>query len=614
LPEMKIQRFGSKCEDCDDAKSVAKSGDKDASSFDFFQMGSQQLPEVTTVRQVGEVVADHPAAALDNATASGESAQVGIVAAATPMLSEEPAQVGFVAAAQPPPALSVLPPLPFLPDDVTGAHIHVAASIATQELSDSSKQDTEVGIVASPVSVMPSVSASQVGVAISEQKLKAAPEEQDEAWSNFTAAEALHSRNRDAGSLGTDAATEPVPVSAEVSKETVASASNGVVHPQVVDERMPPLSKLALQATTAKPAVFETSDAGFMARHSMLFFWMLAIAFALLIGGVCFACLGAGFLASFVWQRRLVTGKTSTRSQVEDLQVCCAKEVSRRVPSSGGYDCTFSKPISSCMLLRLEARVEGPAAGGVALTAPLTGQACVLYSVAVSRQLHDGIHPAPVAFASGSMDFVISLTDSPSTRINLHAEEVSLFDMKQGRHTQRKSFAAAPDKWQDFILTHRAGTEWQTSSQMRLDSSPLEFQECALHCGTLATFVGELSRGADGTLSLRPLQVDSLDVQPQCRSSGLSERWRTSWECGVEANNIASEPQLPSQPSKLESFDKVMASDDRRLFEGSSSLCSISSSLCRLPGKFGGGRSLIGMCRGGKRAEKGPGVLETHSL
>jgi len=283
------------------------------------------------------------------------------------------------------------------------------------------------------------------------------------------------------------------------------------------------------------------------------------------------------------------------RSQVEDLKICRAKEVERRLPCSGGYDCAFSKPLSTCQLVRLEARIEGPAVGNVPLTTPLTGQACVLFSVAVSRQLHDGIRPAPVAFASGSVDFVISLKDSPSVRINLHADEVSLFDMCRGRQVQRKAFAAAPDKWQDFILTHRAGTEWQTSTQMRSDSSCLEFQECALLCGTVVTLVGELHRGADGALSLRPLQhdgiLDDLPGTPEvcAQSTGSSERWLTSWECGgPEAHpNVASKP--PSPTDKGTGFGKVLASDDPLLIEGASSLLnSAAAMLRRLPSKCNG--------------------------
>merc|ERR1719506_3178483 len=239
------------------------------------------------------------------------------------------------------------------------------------------------------------------------------------------------------------------------------------------------------------------------------------------------------------------------------MPLCSAMEVQRRLPVSGGYDCHFSKPLSSSQLLRLEAYVDGPSSN--ALTSPLTGQACVLYSVAVSRQLHDGIHPAPVAFASGSIDFVISLKDAPHVRINLKAEELSLFDMRRGRRVERKTFAAAPDKWQDFILTHRAGTEWTTVAQMRSDSSSLEFQECTLLCGALATFIGELHRGSDGSLSLRPLRLDNLasddfagmpPSSARARHGGQSERWRTSWEVdsGCEVDNVAS--HLPASSKK----------------------------------------------------------------
>jgi hypothetical protein len=203
------------------------------------------------------------------------------------------------------------------------------------------------------------------------------------------------------------------------------------------------------------------------------------------------------------------------------------------------------------------------------------------------------MHPVPVAFASASVDFVISLRDAPQVRINLRGEDVSLFDVGKGRCVQRKSFAAAPEHWQDFILTHRAaapGNDWQTSSHLRSDGTLLEFQECALLVGVLATFVGELHRGADGALTLRPLQIESHSPDISgTHSFDLQERWRTSWECGgCEAANVASRPPSPRQgrdEAKVH-FEKVLASDDVRLLESSGSvLGSASKLLRRLPSR-----------------------------
>jgi hypothetical protein len=223
------------------------------------------------------------------------------------------------------------------------------------------------------------------------------------------------------------------------------------------------------------------------------------------------------------------------------------------------------------------------------------------------------------------VDFVISLRDAPHMRINLLAQEVSLFDMCRGITVQRQAYAAAPERWQDFVLKHRAGTEWQTSAQMRADSSCLEFQECALICGTLVTFVGELHRGADGMLSLKPLQSDSLPQDildtPETRPSSIStsEQWRTSWECdGCDASNVASRPSTPRDHSEDSSFAKVLVSDDPSLLDGGASLMNTAASLLRkLPTKCSNHANiLLNAYRSNKRlrAEKSAGGIDSHTL
>jgi hypothetical protein len=598
LPELKMQSFGSKCTDCDEVSTAANPENLQSGVDSFFQVGSEQVVEVSHGTEVGEVVADPQTLTWDNGTSP-----------------HEPTQVGFVEAAKPPPALAEVPPLPFAHDDVQSlGHIHVEANIATQEFS----RGSDNGVGTSDISLL---AANHSGATVSGASTNASSE--DEAWINFTAAEMARGRS-EAETLGTDAAAEALPAS--TTAETLRSSTSPALALPLTER--PALSTLrplvqattnaqadSVLATTARPDVSIKDDSGFVARHSMLLLCLLVLLFMAMLGG-CLACAGAGFLASFVWQRRLVT--SPVRSQVEELPLCRASEVSRRLPQTSSYDCNFSKPLSTCQLLRIEARIEGPATGSAVLTAPLTGQACVLYSAAVSRQLHDGIRPAPVAFASLSIDFIISLKDSPHVRISLQAEDVSLFDMRRGRHVQRRTFASAPDKWQDFILMHRAGTEWQTSSQLRADSSSLEFQECALLCNTYATFVGELYRGADGTLSLRPLQADSFgeDVASSAavrsRSAGLSERWRTSWECGISDGNTSS-----PERTKGSGFDKVMASDDPTLLDGASPLLNTLSSMMRSLGSMnvlrnGRSMSFMSLRRGGKWSSAGE--PESHTL
>jgi hypothetical protein len=577
LPELRIQRFGRKYDEPDQlpVENAGRAGAEKSASIDsFFQTDSQLGSEALPPRQVGEVVADVPARDQGN----------------TSIL--EPNQgIGFVAVAQPPPALSELPPLPFVPDDVP-ASIHVSASVATQEFSaSSSKEDAKVSSLPTSAPSAPRASGSRNNSL------------QDD-WSNFTAAEALvfngHGPSHDTEALGVHAPLEALPVAAQVPgssppKEVSAGSAGAIVQTNAGQ---------SVQSLSAVSPANDVTGISFV-------FWLFGIVG---LGCLCLSCLGGG-CAVFAWQGRLAS--PSIRSHVEDLPLCSALEVQRRLPVCGGYDCHFSKPLSSSQLLRLEAYVDGPSSN--ALTSPLTGQACVLYSVAVSRQLHDGIHPAPVAFASGSIDFVISLKDAPHVRINLKAEELSLFDMRRGRRVERKTFAAAPDKWQDFILTHRAGTEWTTVAQMRSDSSCLEFEECTLLCGALATFVGELHRGSDGSLSLRPLRLDNLagddfaGMPPnsaRARHGAQSERWRTSWECdsGCEVDNVASHVPAPSKRDEDALYDKVVVSDDPLLLEGASSL------LRRLPAKVSARAvGVMNKYRFGKGSEKFP-TDDGHTL
>lgn len=286
-------------------------------------------------------------------------------------------------------------------------------------------------------------------------------------------------------------------------------------------------------------------------------------------------CLAVGLWASTIWWSW--RGRSSIRTNAESMTTWSAAKVEKKLPRSGGYDCTFSKPVSSGQLLRLEARVEGPSAGVPALVSPLTGQACVLYSSAVSQQVHDGIPPIPVAFSAASVDFMVSLAGAPHVRVELLGEEVSLFDMCGGRVVEKRSLANAPERWQDFVHTHRTaapGYEWQANPMVRADSSALEFQECALLVGSVITLIGELHRGADGALTLRPLQGRDTTGKSR-RGSGKHECWRTSWELGgCEAHDALPQREgryggaaaVPSFAAPTEApSDKVLASDDPEL-------------------------------------------------
>mmetsp|Transcript_116341 Transcript_116341/g.248853 ORF Transcript_116341/g.248853 Transcript_116341/m.248853 type:complete len:746 (-) Transcript_116341:72-2309(-) len=329
----------------------------------------------------------------------------------------------------------------------------------------------------------------------------------------------------------------------------------------------------------AKNAAKADAEEG-SSRSTLIIVLTLCVAGAVLLGGLC---LGMGFWVAAVWGR-LGGGKAKgdLRGCIEALPRCCAVEVERRLPASGNYDCAISKPLSSGEVLRLEVRVMGPLTGDV-LTAPLTGRACVLFSAAVSRQLHDGMHPVPVAFSSGSSDFVGALSDGEDVRIQLRGEDISLFDMSGGKCVVCQAFASAPDHWQDFVTMQRAtspGAEWLPSSSMRADSTVLEFQECALLVGATVTVVGELHRSADGALSLRPWHGDGEGKSTAAGLAAQQESWRTSWERGgceaVDAVETActqtSPKSIPHQAPEPEVPEmlaaKVFVSDDPLLLRG----------------------------------------------
>lgn len=280
------------------------------------------------------------------------------------------------------------------------------------------------------------------------------------------------------------------------------------------------------------------------------------IIFALLLALSCWAI-------NALNQRNL---KGGTRKHVESLARCSGKdEVEKALPStssSKSYDCAIAAA-SSGQPIRLEGMIEGPRSGD-ALISPLSGKKCVLYSASVARQLHEGIHPVPLAFASSSTTFTITIRDAEDLRVEIKGEDVFLFDMHAGRNSTQCTFAAAQDHWQDFVLTHRSsstGTDWQSSSSLRSEKAILDFQECFLEIGAQVTVVGELVRAVDGSLSLRPCQEDEapLSAGSPTISASRPDRYLTSWERGIGQDNSAAECSVAGR-------GKVLVSDDPSLF------------------------------------------------
>jgi len=182
----------------------------------------------------------------------------------------------------------------------------------------------------------------------------------------------------------------------------------------------------------------------------------------------------------------------------------------------GGYDCP-GRPLSFCQVPRFQATVLQQ---DTDITAPLAKQSCVLYQVTVSRCMHSGMPPVPLAFSSMSTSFQVAPCKRPDLRVAVDGSDVMLFDMVEGRFTYKSAFAGAPGHLQDYVLTHRSkapGEQLQNSSALRTDTTPLEFQECALLVGSKVTLVGELVRDAGGDMVLKPayLPLPELNGAPR---------------------------------------------------------------------------------------------------
>ena len=85
---------------------------------------------------------------------------------------------------------------------------------------------------------------------------------------------------------------------------------------------------------------------------------------ALAVGFVAACWLAVICLATGFWMAFLASKSTSSvRSSIEQQRRSGSKELRRLMRSEGGYDCAFSKPVSSKQLLRLEVRaghLRGP--------------------------------------------------------------------------------------------------------------------------------------------------------------------------------------------------------------------------------------------------------------
>jgi len=133
-------------------------------------------------------------------------------------------------------------------------------------------------------------------------------------------------------------------------------------------------------------------------------------------------CLALACWASSYWSVKGSLPK-GPRQHVEAMARCGQEEVERHLKKSAaqGYDCA-PRPVSTGMAVRLEGTIEME--GTAALAAPLTGQSCVLYSAAVARKLHDGMHPVPVAFATASDSFQLAVRGSPEIRVQMRGEDL----------------------------------------------------------------------------------------------------------------------------------------------------------------------------------------------
>jgi hypothetical protein len=231
------------------------------------------------------------------------------------------------------------------------------------------------------------------------------------------------------------------------------------------------------------------------------FSWDARSRFAVL-GGVCVFLM---VLITWVVGHRAQAhfkAPSAIRNNVRKLPVHSWAQVQRLLPPTAAEDSTASKDMSLPQLIRVEAKIEGPAEESQEhLTAPLSKKDCVVFSVMVSQQKEGGMPPEPVACKSNSISFLVSPLDAPKARIKVSGDEVSLFDINGGLAADRKLLEDAPAHWQDFVQAHKA------PHLCLKETANLKFEECALFVGSVITLVGEPKLAADGTIRLVPRQL-----------------------------------------------------------------------------------------------------------
>jgi len=203
----------------------------------------------------------------------------------------------------------------------------------------------------------------------------------------------------------------------------------------------------------------------------------------------------------------------------DSLPESSALEVQQRLPDKTGYDCTFSRPISSRGLMRIRARILPPEN---TLKAPLTARSCVLYTASVQARVHEGVPATPVAFHARSVGyFKAALLDDPQLIVEIRGEDVSLFQMAQGTFHKKTSLARAPDRWYDFVrqrstVSSGAGDAPCGAGGLGSDLSNkhrlLDFQETALLADAIVTIVGSIHRSHDSKLSVQPWHPEDADA------------------------------------------------------------------------------------------------------
>lgn len=329
-----------------------------------------------------------------------------------------------------------------------------------------------------------------------------------------------------AGSLNSDSASAlsalervvtPAPPKAALAslaaKDTDVVAAGLETHvtkdPRVAPEILEPQSNVALTPAGTIPANF--------LLIAMATSVLIVMAF---VSGTSILFLHqAGVLFSSARGAR--TSAIAAHAYVAGLPVFYSRHIDKHLPKSSGYDCSFSKPVSSGRALRLQVRVESPLCG-VPLTAPLSQKPCVLYSASVSSPSHEGVNPMSVAYAADSQPFIVSLLDAPDVRIEVRGDEVSLFEMSEGLRAESAHFNSVPNHWQAFAISRRLSATHHSPPLSRLyaEDPVLDFQECALHVGSIITCVGELRRREDGVLTLHPWLSHLGETEPAGRRSG----------------------------------------------------------------------------------------------